>query len=135
MKSMMSAISAALRVVVPWSRSVATISATPGLSAGSCAEPARTSMRTLTTGCSFWRTTTTCRPFGSVRSSYCGNVTGCGSSGRGGRSEGQPADWAQTTAGAAAIRATRRACSRRRRSIRAIIGSPPRSARRRAAGS
>ena len=69
MKSMMSAISAALRVVVPWSRSVATISATPGLSAGSCAEPARTSMRTLTTGCSFWRTTTTCRPFGSVRSS------------------------------------------------------------------
>ena len=36
------AICSALRVVVPWSRSGGASAATPGLSAGSCAPPART---------------------------------------------------------------------------------------------
>ena len=43
--------------------------ATPGLPAGSCADPAFTSMRRLTAGCSCCDTTTTRRPLGSVRTS------------------------------------------------------------------
>ena len=46
-------------------------------------------MRTLTTGCSFWLTSTTCRPLASLRISYGGNVTGRAGSGRGGFSRGQ----------------------------------------------
>jgi len=46
------AICSADRVVVPWSISDDISAARPGLSSGSCAEPARTISRRLTTGCS-----------------------------------------------------------------------------------
>ncbi len=56
---------------------------------GSWAAPARTSMRALTIGCSFWLTSTTLSPLGRVRISYFGKLTGLAESGRGGRSVGQ----------------------------------------------
>ena len=88
-KSIVSAICSALLVPAPWSSSVAVSIARPFLPFGSWAAPARTIMRTLTTGCSFWLTRTTCMPLASLRISYGGNVTGRAGSGRGGFSRGQ----------------------------------------------
>ena len=89
MKSMVSAICSAVRLPAPWSSSVAVSIATPSLFLGSCAAPALMIMRTLIEGCSFWLTSTTCRPLASLRISYGGKVTGRAGSGRGGFSRGQ----------------------------------------------
>ncbi len=86
--SIVSATCCAERVAVPWSSSVDTIAATPGFPAGSWAPPACTRARRLTAGCSRCTTTTTWRPFGSVRTSYGGNCTSLAASGRGGPLDG-----------------------------------------------
>ena len=67
MKSIVSAMSSALRLPAPWSSSVAVIIARPCLPLGSCAAPARMIIRTLIAGCSFWLTSTTCMPLASLR--------------------------------------------------------------------
>src|SRR6185503_18929246 len=83
MKSIWSAICCAVRVVVPWSSSDAIRFATPPFPFGSCAEPAPTSRRMLTAGCSWCSTATTRMPLGRERISYGGKVTSCAASGRG----------------------------------------------------
>ena len=69
--------------------------ATPGLSAGSCSVPAPRISRKLTDGCSWWSTTSTLRPFGSVLISYGGKSTGREASAAGGRLIGHC--WAEAT--------------------------------------
>src|SRR5690606_23689014 len=85
-KSMLSAISSALRVVVPLSSSHAVNDATPALPAGSCFAPLRSRRFTETTGCSWFSTMMTCAPFFSVRSWNAGNSTGRRGAGAGGAS-------------------------------------------------
>ena len=94
MKSIASFSSVADWSSVPCVSSEAVRSARPSLSFGSSAPPARTIIRMLTTGCSWWSTTTTCRPLGSVRIWYGGKRTSRAASGRGGPSDGQDAFWA-----------------------------------------
>ena len=67
MVSMLSAISVALRLVVPWSSSCPVSAATPFLPAGSEAAPEPIISRRLTAGCSSCVTTTTWSPLASVR--------------------------------------------------------------------
>src|SRR5690606_19017165 len=85
-KSMLSAISSALRVAVPLSSSDAVNDATPALPAGSCFAPLRSRRFTETTGCSWFSTMMTRAPFFSVRSWNAGNSTGRRGAGAGGGS-------------------------------------------------
>ena len=89
--SMASAISGALRVVVPFVRSDAVMSARPASWAGSASPPVLTSRRAAASGVVWRSTTTTRKPFGSVRSTGAGNFTLRGAAGGGGVSRGAAA--------------------------------------------